>query len=100
MGYHSIDVKFPVPIAIPEEILAIVAVAGIACYRACKGKSGDFNSHDYPTAATDRRGHSAGIWNGDLYRQRAAVPTSVHHVSFPPQSAGRGRYAYLDRGRF
>ncbi len=68
MGYHSIDVKFPVPIAIPEEILAIVAVAGTACYRAGKGKSGDFNSHNYPTTATNRRGHSAGIWSGDLDR--------------------------------
>lgn len=68
MGYHSIDVKFPVPIAIPEEILAIVAVAGTACYRACKGKSGDFNSHYHPTTAANRRGHSAGIWSGDLNR--------------------------------
>ena len=68
MGYHSIDVKFPVPIAILEDILAIIAVAGTACYRAGKGKSGDFNSHNYPTTATDRRGHSAGIWSGDHYR--------------------------------
>ena len=68
MGYHSIDVKFPVPIAIPEEILAFVAVAGTACYRAGKGKGRDFNSHNYPTAATNRGGHSAGIWSGDLNR--------------------------------
>ena len=53
---------------IPEEILAFVAVAGTACYRAGKGKGRDFNSHNYPTAATNRGGHSAGIWSGDLNR--------------------------------
>ncbi len=68
MGYHSIDVKCPVPIEIPEDFLAVFAVAGTAYCRACKGKSGDFNSHNYPATAANRRGHSAGIWNGDLNR--------------------------------
>lgn len=68
MGYHSIDVKFPAPMAVPEEILALFAAAGNACYRAGEGKRGNFNRHNHPATATNRRGHSAGIWNGDLNR--------------------------------
>ena len=68
MGYHSIDVKLPVSIAISEEIFAIFAVAGTACYRAGKDKGRDFDSYDYPATAINRRGYRAGIWNGDLKR--------------------------------